>query len=280
MDNGRKRKLVQAAAALLMNGNLPGFFQGRIYQGGLKKFCAPGLNCYSCPGALGACPIGSLQALAANPRTLVSFYVCGFLLITGVLTGRFLCGFLCPFGLAQDLLYKIPLKKWRRKRVFRWLAWGKYIALAVFVAGVPAGLALAGEISVPVFCKYICPAGTLGAGIPLAMANESIRGALGWLFAWKLAVLALVILLSMKLFRPFCRFLCPLGALLSLFNRVSLLRIKTDGARCDSCGKCRNACRVEAPHPDHRECVRCGACAAGCPKRAMRWSIKQDRQKQ
>jgi len=266
---------VQAAAALLMNGNLPGFFTGRLYQGRLKQFCTPGLNCYSCPGALGACPIGSLQALAGNPKTLVSFYVYGFLLIAGALTGRFLCGFLCPFGLVQELLHQLPLRKWRRKRCFGWLRWLKYAVLAVFVIGIPTALALAGKVSFPAFCEYICPAGTLEAGLPMALANAGVRAVLGWLFAWKCAVLLLFLLLSVKIFRPFCRFLCPLGALLSLFNRVSALHICTDAAKCDGCCKCREICPMEAPGPDALECIRCGECAAKCPQKAMRWCGKR-----
>ena len=56
----RKRFSIQAAATLLQNANLRGFFTGRIYQGASKSVCVPGLNCYSCPGAVGACPLGSL----------------------------------------------------------------------------------------------------------------------------------------------------------------------------------------------------------------------------
>jgi len=269
-----KRKIIQAAAALLMNGNLSGFLTGKIYRGPLKQICAPGLNCYSCPGALGACPIGSLQALAGNPQTVVSFYVYGFLLIVGLLAGRLACGFLCPFGLIQELIHKIPLNKWRRKGCFRWLVKLKYAVLAVLVIGIPTGLTLAGEVSVPAFCKYVCPAGTLEGGIPIALANPGIRAGLGWLFVWKAAVLLLTLLLSIKLFRPFCRFLCPLGALYSLFNRVSVLRIHTDAARCDGCGVCHAVCKMEAPCPEDFECVRCGECAARCPRRAMRWTVR------
>ena len=57
-----KRSVVQWLSTLLYNANLPGFVQGRIYRGPLKSVCVPGLNCYSCPGAVGACPLGSLQS--------------------------------------------------------------------------------------------------------------------------------------------------------------------------------------------------------------------------
>ena len=276
---GVKRKIIQTAATLLMNGNFAGFLSGRIYRGPLKQVCVPGLNCYSCPGALGACPIGSLQALAGNPQTLVSFYVYGFLLIVGVSVGRLACGFLCPFGLVQELLHKIPLKKWRRKRCFRLLSKLKYVVLAVLVIGIPTGLTLAGAISSPAFCKYVCPAGTLGGGIPLALANASIRASLGWLFVWKMAVLLSILLLSIKIYRPFCRFLCPLGAVYSLFNRVSILHIRTEKANCNDCGACHAVCKTEAPFPESPECIRCGDCVQGCPRQALRWGIRGAKEK-
>ncbi|MDR0513570.1 MAG: 4Fe-4S binding protein [Coriobacteriaceae bacterium] len=272
-----KRKLIQVTAALLMNANLPGFLSGRIYRGDLKQLCLPGLNCYSCPGALGACPIGSLQALAANPATVLSFYVYGFLVLVGVLSGRLVCGFLCPFGLVQELLHKIPLRKWRHKRAFRWLRFGKYVVLSVFVIGIPTALMVNGAVSFPAFCEYICPVGTLEAGIPLALANDSIREGLGWLFVWKMTVLISVLVLCVKVFRPFCRFLCPLGALYSLFNRISLLNIQHDASRCTDCGTCRKSCPMEAWSADSTECIRCGRCVAGCPSKALHWSAARHR---
>ena len=59
------RKTVQAVWGLLSNGYIRGFLPGGsvLYEGPLKHFCVPGMNCYSCPGALGACPIGALQAV-------------------------------------------------------------------------------------------------------------------------------------------------------------------------------------------------------------------------
>ena len=267
-----KRKIIQSCAALLMNAHFSGFITGGIYRGNLKKLCVPGLNCYSCPGALGACPIGSIQALAGNPRTLVSFYVYGFLVTIGLFFGRAVCGFLCPFGLIQELLNKIPLKNWRGKRVFRYLAKLKYVILAFMVIGIPTALTLGGRISFPVFCEYLCPAGTLEAGVPLTIANDMLRGSLGWLFVWKIAILIIVILLAIKIYRPFCRFLCPLGAIYSLFNRISILNIKKDETKCDGCHTCRDVCRMEAQNPVDMECIRCGDCVRHCPKKALCWS--------
>ena len=77
MDKLRKKYIIQSLSALLHNIHLPNFLKGKIYQGPGKKLCLPGLNCYSCPGAAGSCPIGSLQAVIGSQKYRVSFYVLG-----------------------------------------------------------------------------------------------------------------------------------------------------------------------------------------------------------
>ena len=265
--------MIQVVSAMLMNAHFVGFSQGRIYQGSLKRLCVPALNCYSCPGALGACPIGSLQALSGNPQTLVSFYVYGFLLIVGLLFSRAVCGFLCPFGFIQELLNKIPFENWCVDKRFSDLKYLKFFVLVTMVVGIPTLLTQSEEISFPIFCEFICPAGTLEAGVLLALANSGIRENLGWLFAWKAAVLAALMLLSTKVYRPFCRFLCPLGAVYSLFNRISVLHIKVDNEKCVGCEVCHAKCPMEAKSPDSTECIRCGTCVRLCPQRALGWSV-------
>ena len=128
------RHTVQALWALVTNSFFTGFAQGRIYQGKLKSLCLPGLNCYSCPGSLGSCPIGSLQAVLGSRNFKFSFYIIGFLMLVGSVIGRFVCGWLCPFGLVQDLLYKIPLlKKIAFLKCFAWKkCWWKAISKLSF----------------------------------------------------------------------------------------------------------------------------------------------------
>lgn len=269
--NRIRRKLIQVATAVLCNGHLKGFWTGKLYQGKLKSVCVPGLNCYSCPGALGACPIGSLQAVAGNSNFVLSLYVVGLLGLTGLALGRFVCGFLCPFGLIQELLHKIPLKKWKDHKLLRPLSKTKYLVLAIMVLGIPIGLTLAGQVSVPAFCKWLCPAGTLEAGFPLVFLNESLRSGLGALFGWKVFVLVAILLWSVFRYRAFCRFLCPLGAIYGLFNRLSLLHIVTDASVCTGCDNCLKVCKMNAKSTDDVECIRCGKCVAACPPKAMRW---------
>ena len=108
---GLKRKLIQIAAFGFTNSHIPNFMAGRLYTGKWKEFCVPGLNCYSCPAAAFAWPIGALQAVTGSRKSPISFYVFGLLLAFGVIFGRAVCGFLCPFGLLQELLAKVPLPK-------------------------------------------------------------------------------------------------------------------------------------------------------------------------
>ena len=167
----RFRSWIQAGATLLTNIHLPNFFKGTIYQGQGKAVCVPGLNCYSCPAATGACPIGSFQAIVGSSKFSFSYYVTGFLILIGVLLGRFVCGFLCPFGWLQELLNKIPGKKLstRKLKPLRYL---KYVVLLLTVVLLPALLANDVGMGDPYFCKYLCPQGVLEGAIPLAIVDR------------------------------------------------------------------------------------------------------------
>ena len=267
------RKGVQLGWGLLTNAHITGFLKGTIYQGPLKNFCVPGMNCYSCPGALGSCPIGAMQALFDGRRRKFAFSVIGYLAALGLLVGRFICGWLCLFGLIQELLYKIPVPKLRipRKldRVLRYL---KYGVLLILVFILPFFWRNELGIGEPFFCKYLCPVGTLEGGIPLVLLQEQLRSTVGFLFRWKFAVMALVLLSSIFVHRPFCKYLCPLGAFYALFQKVSILRLALDKEKCLSCGICEKACPMDVKvtcDPNSAECIRCGACVHACPAGAL-----------
>ncbi|MCI1722436.1 MAG: 4Fe-4S binding protein [Lachnospiraceae bacterium] len=267
------RTVVQILFTALTNGYARGFAEGSIFRGPSKAVCVPGLNCYSCPGALGACPIGSLQATLDSGKYHIAFYVAGFLLFIGAVFGRFVCGWLCPFGLVQDLLYKIPfVRKMKKLPGDRFLRFLKYGILAGFVIILPMTvLDLAGQ-GQPWFCEYICPSGTLFAGIPLVASTPVLQSALGFLFSWKLTILIVLLLLSILVYRPFCKYLCPLGAIYGFFNPVALYRFRIEEDQCTKCGLCRKACGMDIPvyqKPNSFECIRCGDCRKACPHHAI-----------
>ena len=263
------RGWIQAAATLLTNIHIPNLFKGKIYQGNAKTVCVPGLNCYSCPAATGACPIGAFQAVVGSSKFKFSYYITGFFILLGVTLGRFICGFLCPFGWFQDLLHKIPGKKLSTAKL-KPLRYLKYVILIVFVILLPMLVTNSIGMGDPFFCKYICPQGVLEGAIPLSIGNAAIRSALGKLFSFKCMILIAVIVLSILFYRPFCKWICPLGAIYSLFNKVSLLKITVDSSKCVGCGQCSKACKMDVcKTPDHPECIRCGACIKACPKDAI-----------
>ena len=264
-----KRKIVQVVAFGYSNTYIGNFVSGQIYKGSWKQFCNPGMNCYSCPAARLACPIGAMQAVSGSMNFKLSFYVIGFVLALGVVFGRAICGFFCPFGLIQELIYKIPFPK---KKLWKWLTYVKYVLLAVFVIIMPVTMVNELGMSSPAFCEYICPAGTLEGGIPLLSMHPELRATLGALFSMKACILIITLIGCLSVCRFFCKVMCPLGAIYGLLNKVSIFHMECNKKTCVSCGKCHNICPMDVDpvkNPNSAECIRCGKCVASCPKESL-----------
>lgn len=285
--NQKKRNLFQAVGALLLNANLPGFFTGHIYTGPTKGICVPVINCYSCPGAMGACPIGSIQASLTPIGGRLSAYVLGTLLLFALTVGRFFCGWLCPFGAFQGLLHRIRVKKVKVPTLLdSKLRYLKYALLFLMVFLLPMLARNGMGMSAPYFCKYICPAGVLEGGVLLSLVNKGVRAALGSAFLRKVIIAAVIITLSVFIYRPFCKYLCPMGAFYGLFSKISLYRYEVSEDACVHCGACSTACKMDIKpmiQPNSGECIRCGACKSVCPTGAIKnvsiFSRKNDKVK-
>jgi polyferredoxin len=247
---------IQIAMAALLN---LGVFQ-------LHYVCVPVLNCHSCPTSLFACPLGVIGQFAS--LGIFPLSVIGLIALGGLLLGRFLCGWACPFGLLQDLLYRIP---YLRFEIPSWTRYIKYATLGIMVIGIPYFLSPSFDLY---FCR-VCPVGTIESAIPWAIINGSAN--LGHL-AVRLAVLFGIMILAMGHLRFFCKVLCPLGAMLSVFNRFAAVFPERTGD-CIECGACAKACPMTGStgvkqvavfdaHPE--ECISCLECHKKCPTSAVK----------
>ena len=259
------RMMVQFVAAFAVNS---AFLLGqplpnRIYQGALNQICSPGLNCYACPYAVAACPIGTLQHFIGYGSYHFSVYIGGFLILLGGLFGRLICGWVCPFGLIQELLYKIKSPKLKLFRPLGHLRWAALIGLVFLIP------LLTGEQA---YCRYICPAGSLEGGVPFGIFSSQVRTMIGTMYFIKIGILVFFLAGSVVTFRFFCRTACPLGLIYGFFNRIAVLGLTYDPDRCTDCGLCGEACSMDLA-PEKGEylsglCIRClkcrGACQQGC----------------
>lgn len=269
-----KRKIIQIIAFGYSNSYIGNFASGQIYKGKWKQFCNPGLNCYSCPAARLACPIGALQAVDGSMNFSLSFYVIGFLLAVGVLFGRAICGFICPFGFLQELLYKIPFPKKKLPKPFTYL---KYVILVVFVIALPIFVTNVVGMGAPAFCEYICPAGTLEGGIPLLLTHSELRQTIGSLFFVKFVILIGTIIGCLMVVRFFCKVICPLGAIYGLLNKISLHHMEINRDTCISCKKCEASCPMDVnllSNLRSAECIHCGKCVSVCPKESISFRFR------
>lgn len=249
------RLKVQLSLAFLLN---IGIFQWHF-------ICFPVFNCHSCPVSIFSCPIGII-AQFANVG-LVPLSVIGVIGLAGLMAGRLLCGWACPFGLVQDLLYKIPYVKFS---IPHWTRFIKYAVFAGLVVLVPIFL----TTEFPAFFCRLCPVATIESAIPWAI----IRGTTDVVsLSIRMAILFTIILLAMGHRRFFCKVLCPLGACLSLFNRFAQF-FPERTADCLACKVCSKVCPMEtdsdsAPSAvfEHRseECISCLECHKKCPTGAI-----------
>jgi len=273
-------------SALVANSYVPSLFTRQIYQGRLKGICVPMLNCYSCPLAVGACPIGELQNYFASIRSAFAavqyqsgLYVVGTLGIVGSLIGRMPCGWLCPFGFLQELLHKIPTPK---ISIPRFMSYFKYAFLVIMVVALPALILDDFGYGQTWFCKWICPAGTLEAGIPMVGLSENIRSQIRFLFSWKVGLLMTFLVWMVVSRRPFCRVVCPLGAFFALFNKVSFFRMVVYPNKCVRCDACYRNCPTELriyETPDSPDCIRCLKCIKACKFGVVEYEFIRNRRK-
>lgn len=266
MEFSLKRFLTQVATTLLYNAN--GFAGGKVQIPG-DNICVPGLNCQYCHYAVLGCPLGVTQRVLGKPYPQLAWQLWGLLVLFGLFLGRLICGWACPFGLFQDLLDKAPFKKIAKNRLTFYLSYLKYAIGIVFIIGFPLYYYLTVGRGLATFCAYLCPMGFLMMNIVTPLVNGDFEVLMYVVKAHKFYIFAFIAILSLLLYRPFCRFICPLGAFYSLFNKIAFLGMRVDMAKCIHCDKCLRLCPMDITEVGDRECIGCGRCREGCPTKAI-----------
>ena len=229
-----------------------------------KWICNPVLSCHSCALSWFACPIGVFVHYAGYH--IFPFMAVGMVVLVGALAGRLLCGWVCPFGFLQDMLYKIRSPK---VTLPEWTRYVKYGVLVVTVIAIPF---LLGESTMWSFCRG-CPAAAIQVGLP-----DWILGGFGALTPAQVArfgILAAVIGLAIVSLRGFCRMLCPIGAMMAPLNYVSGWAV-APLSPCRGCRQCDSVCPTDVrpsaminrglPPSRQLDCIVCHDCQTVCPE--------------
>jgi polyferredoxin len=231
-------------------------------------FCIPVMNCEGCLLSWFACPIGRMSEFIAFREFPILVLI--VVLVTGLLMGRFLCGWVCPMGLVQDMLYKIPAP---RIRLPRFLTWFKYGSLVITVIVVSFYF---GKMVPAFFCQF-CPTAALQVVIPDMIRFEDFTLDSGRIL--RFSVLAAFLVFAVLNHRSFCKVMCPIGAMVALTNKFTLFGIRLDNNKCVHCHKCDRTCpmnvAVEKTAETGKkidrdpECIQCLTCEHVCPTAAI-----------
>lgn len=223
-----------------------------------KHIPLPVLNCYSSPTTIWACPAGLIQHFFVIGS--FTFATVGILMLFGVLIGRWFCGWVCPFGLVQEMLFRIPTPKFKLPE---WMRSTKYLIFIFMIVLMPMFFKNSIGMTETWFCNF-CPAGCMEAGIPVPIIEPSLRYLIGTMYWIKIVILVVLVLIpSLFIKRPFCSTICPVGLMMGITNKFSFLKLRYDESKCNQCGICSVDCPMGLdPTKDYGsiECIKCMNC--------------------
>ena len=221
--------------------------------------------CWESPFALMACPIGVIEHAFADRTWYLLPYLIGFIAFVSIIFGRAACGWACPIGFLQDIVKGRKVEK--RKEIDKKLRMMKYPILIA--------IPIASYITRALAYTDICPIGGLTATLP-HLAIDPYGYTFTFFFYPKMINVAGFFILIAFITRGWCRHLCPVGAMMAQFNKVSVLQIKFYEEECIKCYRCAAVCpmQINMPYENQSgECIRCGKCIDACPKNALEFKF-------
>lgn len=265
-----RRRLVQIVSTVLYNANaLKPLTVGKGVALPADSVCVPGLNCQFCRYSVAGCPLGITQWAMAGNLGRIAWHFWGLLVLMALLFGRTICGWACPIGFFQEILNKVPLPKLKKNRFTKLLSYLKYLLGAVFVIGLPFYTGYFTARGITSFCAFICPGNLLETAIIPNLLRGNITNLLIATQNQKFYGIMLLLVAMLFIYRPFCRFICPLGAFYGFFNRFAIVGIHVDKTRCVNCGACSRTCKMDTRLAGDHECISCGECISKCPVQAI-----------
>lgn len=184
-----------------------------------------------------------------------------FFLLLAVVANKAICGWACPFGAVQELIYFLPVfKKLKKKKLPFWIS--NTVRIALFIVFLLLLFGVLGSKKGYVIYHNMNP---------FNMFNFDISSMTMGIF------IIVYLVVSFFLYRPFCRFICPFGLISWVFERFSLSRVRIDFDRCTDCGTCDKRCPLTAAKDRvkqktfYADCFSCMRCLRACPANAIHY---------
>jgi polyferredoxin len=193
--------------------------------------------------------------------------------MVGIITGRAVCGWACPVGLLQRATAKVarklkpysPIPTKVNQSIDQKGRYLKYIILI--------GLVILTPFFIGFMFTDLCPVGFLVGTIPISLLNPG--GFIPSFYFYPASVIfILFLILIFTVERGWCRYFCPIGAILAPFNKISMYHVEVDKESCVHCNVCSTICPMGIDIPNmHRdpECILCGKCVTACPKSIIKF---------
>ncbi len=195
------------------------------------------------------------------PDPIIKVIAFGFFILLAVIGNKMICGWACPFGALQELIYSIPILRKIKKRKLPFV-FTNTIRVCLFIAVLLLMFGISGGRRGFIIYHYLNPFNLFNLDFEIFSI---------------LLTITITLLVSFIAYRPFCQFICPFGLVSWIAERFSIFRVRIDKEKCTQCGACIEVCPLEAAEGRVNgktipaDCFSCGRCLNVCPTDALKY---------